>query len=277
VSARAFAAKGGLVTAPSIIDTINQRTMRSAEAVARYSRSDDVWPSERAMYERVRHEVRGGAILDLGVGGGRTVAPLLELSTDYVGIDYTREMVAACARRFPATRFEWGDARELSRFAADHFALVVFSCNGLGMVGHEDRLKILAEVRRVLRPGGAFLFSTHNRDSADHDEGFVWPTFERARDPLRLAVRAARFAVQAATAVVNHRRYRRHEIRTADYSIINDRCHGHGTMLYYISLSKQREQLERAGFQPHAEAYDLAGERVIDASTDGSLAWLARK
>jgi SAM-dependent methyltransferase len=269
------------VAGPSIIDTINQRTMRSAEAVARYSRSDDVWPSERAMYERVREEVRGRPILDLGVGGGRTVAPLLSLSADYVGVDYTREMVAACQRRFPSARFEWGDARDLSRFAADRFALVVFSCNGLGMVGHDDRLKILSEVHRVLAPGGAFLFSAHNRDSADHDEGFVWPPFEPAKNPLRLAVRAARFAVQAVTAAANHRRHRRHEVRAADYSIINDRCHGHGTMLYYISLAKQREQLERAGFQPDAEAYDLAGRRLghagSGASTDGSLAYLARK
>ena len=43
--------------------------------------------------------VRGQPILDLGVGGGRTVPLLRAVSSDYVAVDYTPAMGEACRRR----------------------------------------------------------------------------------------------------------------------------------------------------------------------------------
>jgi SAM-dependent methyltransferase len=264
------------VAEPSFVDALNRRTMASREAVTAYSRNEEVWPAERAVYDRVRAEVHGRPILDLGVGGGRTVPPLLELSEDYVGVDYTPAMVSACRRRFPRVRFEHGDARDLSRFPSGHFALVVFSCCGLGMVDHADRLRILAEVHRVLSPGAAFAFSVHNRRSPEYAEGFAFPAIEPTKDPLRRAVRAARFVVQTGRSLVNYLRNQKHEIRTSEYAIINDRCHEHATMLYYITLEEQRSQLVRAGFQAGAEAFDLEGKPATEASRDNAICLLAR-
>ncbi len=264
------------MTEPSFIDAINRRTMASRGAVTAYSRNDEVWPAERAIYDRVRDEVRKRPILDLGVGGGRTVTPLRELSEDYVGVDYTPEMVTVCRRRFPGVRFEVADARDLASFPTGHFALVVFSCCGLGMVDHPGRLRVLAEVRRVLVPGGVFAFSVHNRRSPEYQEGLALPSIEPAKDPLRRAVRAVRFVVQTCRSVVNHLRYRRHEIHTSEYAIINDRCHEHATMLYYITLEEQRAQLVRAGFQPDAQAFDLAGQPATSESRDNAICLMAR-
>ena len=251
--------------------------MASARAVKTYSQADDVWPAERAIYDRIGDHVRGRPILDLGVGGGRTVRPLRELSQDYVGVDYTPAMVAACQRTFPGVRFETADARDLSRFPPDHFALVVFSCCGLGMVDHPGRLLVLSEVRRVLAPGGVFAFSTHNRRSPEFAEGLALPPVEPTRDPLRRAVRAVRRVVRTARSAANRLRYRRHEVRTPEYAIINDRCFDYATMLYYITLEQQRAQLVRAGFEPEAEAFDLQGRPATTDSTDNSLCLLARK
>ena len=75
-------------------------------------------------------------------------------------------MVSICKTRFPHARFELGDARDLSRWPGGHFALVVFSGNGLCMVGHADRLRVIAEVFRVLRPGGVLVGS----DSLESDD-----------------------------------------------------------------------------------------------------------
>jgi SAM-dependent methyltransferase len=264
------------VAEPSFVDALNRRTMASRGAITAYSRNEEEWPAEKAIYDRVRAEVRGRPILDLGVGGGRTVRPLLALSDDYVGLDYTPAMVAVCRRRFPRVRFEHGDARDLSRFPAGHFALVVFSCCGLGMVDHADRLRVLAEVRRVLAPGAAFAFSAHNRRSPEYEEGFALPPIEPTGDPLRKAVRTARFVVQTGRSLVNYLRYHKHEIRTPEYAVINDRCHEHATMLYYITLEAQRAQLVRAGFQAGAEAFDLEGKPATEASRDNALCLLAR-
>jgi SAM-dependent methyltransferase len=257
-------------------DHINQRTMRDPAVVAGYARNDQLTPAERALVDRVADEVRGGRILDLGVGAGRTIPALRELGT-YVGIEYEPTMVDACRRRYPDAQVELGDARDLGRFPDGHFRLAIFSCNGLGMVGHADRLRVLAEVHRVLEPGGVFLFSTHNRRSPDHEAGFQFPEFEPSLHPLRLAVRTLRFARATAARLRNRRSHRPHEERHADYSILNDVCHDYGTMLYYIDLPTQRRQLVDAGFLPDAYAVDLAGREIVGDCRDSSIKLLARR
>src|SRR5579862_5345833 len=132
------------------IDASNRLTMARPDVVGGYARKAELSPPELAMLAAVRDEVAGQPILDLGVGGGRMVPALRDLSQDYVGIDYSREMVTAARRRFPGVRIEYGDARDLSAFHDGTFRLVVFSCNGLGMVGHDDRQRVLDEVHRVL-------------------------------------------------------------------------------------------------------------------------------
>lgn len=259
------------------MNATNARTMAAASVVSGYANQSDLSPAERAMLDQVRDEVRGRPILDLGVGGGRTVRALREVSDDYVGLDYSLPMVHAARRRFPDVRIEHGDARDLSAFADGSFHLVVFSCNGLGMLGHDDRLRVLGEVHRTLAPGAAFLFSTHNRSSPEHDAGFRWPAFEPSLNPLKLAVRSARFARRVVARVQNRARHVPRETRAATYSIINDVCHDYGTLLYYIDLAEQRRQLEDVGFQPGAAACDLAGRPIEHTTRDNSITLLARK
>ena len=86
--------------------------------------------------------------MDLGVGGGRTTAFLLQLSKDYVGIDFSNEMIERCRARFPATQFEVRDAQDLSGFEDQSFDFILFSCTGIDLVNHDQRLRILKEVRR---------------------------------------------------------------------------------------------------------------------------------
>ncbi len=259
------------------IDEVNLRTMRSASAVKHYSHREDLSPPERASLDAVAASVRGQPILDIGVGGGRTVKALLEVSPDYLGVDNSLEMVEACRRRFPGVRLEHADARRMDKVADGSIQLAMFSCNGIGMVSHEDRLAIMKEVLRVLRPGGVFLFSTHNRDCPDHSAGFRFPPFTWTLNPVRLAVRSLRFLAHTPVRVFNRRRFLRHEQRTPTYSIINDVCHNYGTMLYYISLAEQRRQLEALGFEPDAVAYDLDGRVIGSGSDHSSMAFIARK
>ena len=165
----------------------------------------------------------------------------------------------------------------MTAFRDGQFKLAVFSCNGLCMVGHEDRLRILREVHRVLADDGVFVFSTHNQRSADHDAGLVLRELVPTAHPLKMARRLARFTTSSARRAWNHWRLSRHDLRGPEYSIINDRSHDYGTMLYYISLASQRRQLEAAGFRPGAEAYDQSGRPVVDDTTDVSIAFVARK
>ena len=83
------------------VDRINRKAMRSGEAVAAYSRWNELSAPERVLFERVAAEMKGQPILDIGVGGGRTTPPLLSISKDYTGIDYSDGMLAACREKFP--------------------------------------------------------------------------------------------------------------------------------------------------------------------------------
>ena len=264
-----------------LMDEINRRAMGSVEAVGAYAQWNELSTPERLLFERVSDEMRNQPILDIGVGGGRTTAPLLSISRDYTGIDYTEKMVASCQQRFPGVKFLLMDARDMAAFDAESFALVTFACNGLGMVNHEDRLKILDEVYRVLKRGGIFLFSNHNQHCPDHDAGMVLPDIQFSPNTSwpKLVGKFALVAYRTGVRWRNYKRFSRLDVRNPEYSIINDRCHDYSVMSYYINYKKQRQQLERLGFQKNAEAYDLDGHRIPDDgdTTDSSIMYLARK
>jgi SAM-dependent methyltransferase len=261
----------------NIIDRINLHTMRSAEVVAHYSRPSDLLPHEKAALDAVAHQARGKPILDIGVGAGRTVPALLAISPDYLGIDYSQKMIAACRERFPHQRFAHADARRMSSIATGSIHLAVFSCNGLCMVGHEDRLQIVREAYRVLAPGGAFVFTTYNRNCPEASAGFRFPDFTLSYNPVRTLVRGLRFVRDAAISAVQRSRYLRHEVHATDFAVLNDRCHNYSVMLYYITLANQRRQLEAAGFEAGAEAFDRHGHRIEGDTPYDSMALVARK
>jgi ubiquinone/menaquinone biosynthesis C-methylase UbiE len=117
------------------------------------------------------------------------------MSADFTAIDYSAEMVAAFAQRFPGLRILQANAVDLGVFDDASLILVVFSCRGIDMVGHADRRRILHDARRVLAPGGAFIFSTHNRNSQLQDV---------APDPLVYANEGSPISGDASTTRILH-------------------------------------------------------------------------
>lgn len=256
----------------SAIDHINRQTMRDAVGV--YARLDELGPAERVALHSVSDRVRGGRILDIGVGGGRTVKALQALSNDYIGVDYVPEMVAACQAKFPGVRFEHADARAMPQFEDASFDLIVFAWAGICMVDHSGRLAILKEVRRLLRPEGAFVFSSYNQNSPAYHQLFEFPPFMWSASPIKLARQILGFCRSLCTGLVNRARFKHQEIRTPAYGIINDKCHDYRTMLYYITLDNQRAQLREAGFDKNVQAYDNRGQAIVTDTTDDSITYV---
>jgi SAM-dependent methyltransferase len=265
------------------VDATNRRTYGAAQVVDVYGRAaghTDV--GERAALALVEREVRGKPILDLGVGGGRTVPMLRRISDDYIGIDYTPALVRAAQARFPDADLRLGDARRLEGFEDDRFALVVFSFNGIDSVDHEERAPILREAHRVLRPGGVFWFSTHNYDGPmPRRRGFVPPTIRPTLNPLRLGLRIAQFYRYSALGFWNWQRNHALDRDDVDYCVTNCGAHDYGLMIHHIRLDAQKRELRAAGFGGEIEVLDsLRGKPVDDGDDVSAIPWfhvLARK
>jgi ubiquinone/menaquinone biosynthesis C-methylase UbiE len=139
----------------------NLPVYNKSEVAAYYASLDYLSPCEQALFEEFLKP--GDAILDLGVGGGRTTPYLSRLASRYVGVDYAPNMVAACREKFPQLEFLVADATNLALLADADFDSVVMAFNGIdALVPSEARLRCLAEIHRVLKNGGIFIFSSHN-------------------------------------------------------------------------------------------------------------------
>ena len=248
-------------------DSINRAWYESQSAVETFSADDRLEPTLALLLIKYRDLMAGRDVLDIGVGAGRTTLYLSALTRGYVGIDYSPAMVAHSARRFPQERLELGDARDLSRFADASFDLVLFSYAGLGALAHESRLRALSEVTRVIRPGGVFLFSAHNRD---YREARTGPRLRYSRNPLTQLAHVARWVRSARL----HDRLRGLEHESAEYALINDGADGFRLLHYYISAGEQRAQLERHGLRAELTMDDRCREVAPDTvAADAPWLW----
>jgi SAM-dependent methyltransferase len=102
-----------------------------------------------------------GAVLEVAAGTGavtRALAPKLSSGTSYTVTDLNRPMLDyAASRQPPDNRIQWRQADALALpFGDAAFDLV---CCQFGAMFFPDRSKAYREAKRVLKPGGHFLFS----------------------------------------------------------------------------------------------------------------------
>lgn len=126
-----------------------------------------LWDAERIVFMQVFKEE--DVMLDLGCGAGRIAFGLNALGyKDIIGVDPAENMIASAKEVNAAEEhgipFEVGDATAL-RFDDETFDGVIFGFNGLMQIPkRERRQKAIQEVFRVLKPGGAFVFTSHDRE-----------------------------------------------------------------------------------------------------------------
>jgi SAM-dependent methyltransferase len=228
-----------------------------------YAAKTGLLAAERFLLEALAGELRQAVLLDIGVGPGRTVPFLRPACRRYVGIDYSLNMLRIGRSRFPGTPLALSDARTAC-FADGSFDAVFF-CNAIDDVGHEDRLRILAEAHRLLRAPGVFVFSAHNMD-AELRSPWAPP---RLAGPLGEKAAALR---RYGAGIVNHLRSRRHQQRTEGRSVRSDAYFDFGLLTYYVSREEQERQLAETGFAS-VEAVS-AGGRPLAPGERCSDAWI---
>jgi SAM-dependent methyltransferase len=247
------------------LDGVNRETWSSPEVVSTFvRRSGFLDAGEERLLRRVADELRGQPLLDIGVGGGRTLPLLRELSDDYTGIDYSDELVAAARRRFPQARIEIGDARDLSRFATSHFALVFFSFNGIDGITHDERGQVFREVLRVLRPGGLFAYSTNNLDAPDTG---IWR--RGATQLLRNPRRALHYVQGLPRALMTRRRIREAQANREGWTQLVLPNYGLSLVLHHVSLANAVREATLTGFET-VEVFDTDGKALAGTATSSS-------
>ena len=126
-----------------------------------------LWKSERYVVEK--YFQKDEKILDIGCGAGRTTINLFkEGYLKVVGLDLTLSMLQEARLISQKEKldipFIEGDATDLD-FSDNHFHHALFSFNGFMQIpGRDNRLKALLEIKRILKNGGTFIFTSHERD-----------------------------------------------------------------------------------------------------------------
>lgn len=238
----------------------NQQIYEDAGVIDAYREAAPPQQGELAVFEPLSDELRSGRLLDIGIGAGRTTAYLAPKVGHYVGVDYSHGLVAAAQQLYPEADIRWCDARDMSAFDDGSFDFVNFSFNGLDSLDHDGRLQVLAEVHRVLKPGGHWTFSSHNRDYRRRGLLPWQPPFK----PGRVMLKKSREALAARK---NWSRLRKEQVETPEYALVNDEAHDYSLLHYYVSPQAQTRQLEAAGFTD-VRVLDQWGSPLRDTSPD---------
>lgn len=119
-----------------------------------------------ALIEEAAGQAHGvSKLLDLGCGQGHITARIKERFPDaeVSALDHSLSAIQYAVGRFPGIDFAVGDAYE-SPYADGYFDIVV--CNNL-WEHVPDPLRLLATIRRILKPGGCLILSTPSRYRLD--------------------------------------------------------------------------------------------------------------
>jgi SAM-dependent methyltransferase len=114
----------------------------------------------RARMRRVLAELPAAParVLDLGVGTGRELTPLLDAGHDPTGVDVSPEMLARCARRARQVHLVQADFWDPLPFPDACFDAAVALHGTLAHPIDEGAVgRLAAELARVVRPGGALV------------------------------------------------------------------------------------------------------------------------
>ncbi len=125
-----------------------------------------LWVSEKRVCECYFNKDQ--TLMDLGCGTGRIAFGLEQLGFEnLIAVDFSSNMIEQAQyiaeSLNSAVKFLQGDARQLS-FGDAEFDGIIFGFNGLMQIpGNDSRFKAMREVYRILKPGGYFIFTGHDR------------------------------------------------------------------------------------------------------------------
>ena len=113
------------------------------------------------LLEFKKYVASGDKVLDLGCGNGRLLDVLSDIEIDYLGVDLSANLLEIAQEKHKSNRFLKMDGEKIP--ARDESFDVIFC---LAVLHHlpssRERVQLLKEVRRVLKPGGKLILTVWN-------------------------------------------------------------------------------------------------------------------
>jgi SAM-dependent methyltransferase len=202
----------------------------------------------------------GGRVLELGCGTGRISLPLARAGVDLVGIDRSGPMLDRARTRVRRAKLTdrvqlvRGDIRSVP-FDGPRFAMVMAPYGILqSLLRERDLVATLAEVRRVLQPGGTFGLEL----VAD------LPSWQEYRKRLSLTGWRHRRGGAHVTLIETVRQDRTRRLTIFDQEFIerrggSRRTHRFALTFRTLSIPQMARRLEKAGFSVTALLGDYRG------------------
>lgn len=218
-------------------------------------------------------EVRGEAVLDVGVGTGRTTSLLRLLTDDYVGIDYVPVMVEQAKMAFPGSDLRVGDVLDLHEFDDGSKKLVLFSYNGLDSLDHDSRPAALANMARVTAPGGFLVYSTLNLDSPPPGrKPWTPPQRPSAKGTEGIVLwwfRTLRLGIQLPLHIMLRRRTQKLSRCGQGWAQLPAPGSGWRLILHFSTLARAKQEVAAAGLELEkvitSDGVDITGRDSTDA------------
>lgn len=241
---------------PLIFIRNNRKVWEDINVIMSYIRLLELQKPEKVIFEKLKRDgiLQNAAMLDIGVGLGRTTFYVAPLVKDYVAIDYSKNMIKVC-KVISQHKFSFFVPLLLSDagfmpFRKETFDVVLFSYNGLDYSSPYKRIEILKEIRRVIKKHGFFIFSSHNL----HSLGTLFKTCEACS----FLYRVKRHTLLL---LLNRRILKDKKLRLRDFALIYDGSGNWGLKTYYVNPIKQIEQLLQCNFQ-NIRVFGLDGKEI---------------
>lgn len=217
-----------------------------------------------------------GSVLETAAGSGvvtRLLAPKLKPDARYVVTDLNQPMLDyAASRQGPDSRITWQQADALALpFEAGAFDVV---CCQFGAMFFPDRVAGYAEARRVLRPGGRFVFSVWDRIEenafADDVTNAVATVF--AHDPPRFLARTPHGYHDVAQIRDDLRRAGFADIQIGTHQKTSHAASARDAATAYCQGTPLRNEIEARDARLLAHATDSATAAIARRHGDGPVA-----